>query len=127
VTKVQEIENELAVLETRQKAISDAILWAKHDLDVEREKQAAIDREQEETLMLEFLWVLGYEKSNYRTSTSQTNLGARKLQVATADPALVPHDYNVNGPYFVQTTLVAGTGAHNVLLRAAKLNAGIAV
>lgn len=122
MTKIQEIENEIAILQTRQSVIKDALISAKADLAEEERRAAAEDQAETEALMLRYLTFLGYEKSEYRTSTSYRTVGRRKLSIATADPARIPHDYNMRdcSAYYVQTTLICGTGAHNVLLLAAR-------
>jgi hypothetical protein len=83
-------------------------------------------RQKGEDLVLAYVQLLGYEASNFRTSTSDKYFGKRKLQVSTMNPAMIPEDKRAERglhPYlpFVQTTLVQGTGAYNVLLRAAEL------
>ena len=68
--------------------------------------------------MLRYMAHLGYEKSSYRVgSRGDYHPPVDKLSIATAD---IPEERALYNDTFVQTTLVFGTGAHNVLLRAAK-------
>lgn len=76
----------------------------------------------EEDLILSYLFALGWKASNYRTSTQDRHFGKRKLHIATRDEAKWPEDRkkNYENEIFVQSTLIVGCGAHNVLLDAAK-------
>jgi len=114
------LEAQVEFTERMYEYYAEALKNARRKLSKWQEEAEERKHADTEALVLRYLHQLGYETSIYRTSTGKTNNRQRKLHVRTAH---FPEGCSpiFEGENFCQTTLLYGTGAHNVLVKAAQI------